>query len=87
MSDQSDKTWESRILDRHPEVREAVAGSKDFHAWKDQLPSVVVDGIRYYVRGCDMLRDEDQLIFEWALQARLLPEECTRPDSDPSPGL
>jgi hypothetical protein len=81
MSDQSDKTWESRILDRYAGVREAVLGSKDFHAWKDQLPSVVVDGTRYYIRGGDMLTDEDQLIFEWALQAGLLPEEYTGSDS------
>lgn len=81
MSDQSDKTWESRILDRHAGVREAVLGSKDFHEWKDQLPSVVVDGIRYYIRGGDMLMDEDQLIFEWALRAKLLPEEYTGSDS------
>jgi hypothetical protein len=75
MSDQSDKTWESRILDRHAEVRKAVLESKDFHAWKDQQRSVVVDGIRYYIRGGDMLVDDDQLIFEWALRAGLLPEE------------
>ena len=28
-----------------------------------------------------MLMDEDQLIFEWALRARLLPEEYTGLDS------
>jgi hypothetical protein len=81
MSDQSDKTWESRILDRHAGAREAALASKDFHAWKDRLPSVVVDGTRYYIRGGDMLMDEDQLIFEWALQAGLLPEEYTGSDS------
>jgi hypothetical protein len=72
MSDQSDKTWESTILDRHAEVRKAVLESKDFYAWKDQQRSVVVDGIRYYIRGGDMLMDEDQLIFEWALQKSTL---------------
>jgi hypothetical protein len=77
MAGESDKTWESTILHRHAGVREAVVGSKDFHAWKDQLPSVVVDGVRYYVRGGDMLVDEDQLIFEWALRTKLLPEENT----------
>ncbi len=77
MSDQSDKTWESQILDSHAGVREAVLGSEDFYDWKDQLPSVVVDDVRYYVRGGDMIMDEDQLIFEWALRARLLPEEYT----------
>jgi hypothetical protein len=81
VSDQSDKTWESTILDKHADVRKAVLESKDFYAWKEQQRSVVVDGIRYYIRGGDMLMDEDQLIFEWALQARLLPEEYTGLDS------
>lgn len=81
MSGESDKTWESRILHRHAGVREAVLESENFHAWKDQLPSVVVDGVRYYVRGGDMLVDEDQLIFEWALRTKLLPEEYTGSDS------
>ena len=80
MSDQSGETWESRILNSHAEVREAVSGSEDFRAWKDRLPSVVVDGVRYYVRGGDMLRDEDQLIFEWALRAGLLPKDYVGPD-------
>ena len=77
MSDQSDKTWESTILDRHADVRNAVLESKDFYAWKEQQRSVIVDGIRYYIRGGDMLMDEDQLIFEWALRTKLLPEEYT----------
>jgi len=81
MSDQSDKSWESTILDRHPEVRKVVLESKDFYAWKEQQRSVVVDGVQYYIRGGDMLMDEDQLIFEWALRARLLPEENTGLDS------
>jgi hypothetical protein len=73
MPDQSDNTWESAILEGRPQVREAVLESEDFRVWKDQLPSVVVDGARYYIRGGDMLKDEDQLIFEWALRKGLLP--------------
>lgn len=73
MPDPDDRTWESRILDEHPEVREAVAGSEEFQSWKDQLPSLVVDGVSYRIRGGDQLKDEDQLIFEWALRTGLLP--------------
>lgn len=80
MSNENDRTWESGILDGHAGVRQAVLGSDEFHAWKDQLPSVVLDGTRQYIRGGDMLVDEDQLIFEWAVRARLLPEEYTRFD-------
>ena len=80
MSDQDDETWESRILDQHPGVREAVAGSEEFQRWKDQLPSLVVDGVSYRIRGGDLLKDEDQLIFEWALQNGLLPGDDSGTD-------
>jgi hypothetical protein len=82
MSDKDDKSWESRILERDPGVREAVLASNDFHAWKDLLPSVFVDDVRYYIRGGDMLRDEDQLIFEWAVRTGLLPERYNLRQSD-----
>ena len=74
MADQPEKTWESTILDRHPDIRTAVFGSADFQAWKSTLPSVIVDAVRYYIRGGDMLKDEDQLALEWAYRSGLLPE-------------
>lgn len=72
MSDQEEKTREAQYLEAHPDVRRRVAGSQEFQAWKDQLPSVVVDDVRYYIRGGDMLRDEDQLIYEWAERTGVL---------------
>jgi hypothetical protein len=74
MSEESEKTFESRVLDRNPGVRTAVLATKEFHDWKDMLPSVIIDDIKFYVRGGDMLKDEDQVIFEWAHRSGLLPE-------------
>ncbi len=74
MSEESEKTFESRVLDRNPEVRIAILATKEFHDWKDTLPSVIIDDIKYYIRGGDMLKDEDQVIFEWAHRSGLLPE-------------
>ena len=72
-----EKTFESQILDRNPNIRSKVLESKAFHTWKDSHPSVVVDDVKYYIRGGDMLRDEDQLIFEWAQRSGLVPEKSS----------
>jgi hypothetical protein len=65
MESEADETVESAILDRHPGLREFVSQSEQFAAWKRQLPSVFVDGVTYYVRGGDMLKDESQIMLEW----------------------
>ena len=75
MSDENEKTFEGRVLDRNPDVRTAVMDSENFQTWKDQLQSVVVDSVTYYIRGGDMLKDLDQIIFEWARQSGLLSED------------
>lgn len=72
MSEQNEKTLESSILDRNPDIRAKVLGSKGFQDWKDNLPCLVVDAVKYYIRGGDMLRDEDQVIFEWAHRTGLV---------------
>jgi hypothetical protein len=76
MAGQNDKTFESTVLDRYPGVRAAVSQSQDFQAWKATLPTVVVDDVMFYIRGGDMLKDEDQVIFEWAYNTGLLPKEA-----------
>jgi hypothetical protein len=62
----SRSTAEARILARRPEIRRAVVASPEFAAWRDALPVVEIDGETLYVRGGDMLRDEEQIIVEWA---------------------
>lgn len=73
--EEDEKTIESALLDQHPDVRARVLASGEFHAWKEAMPSVVVDDVRYYIRGGDMLRDLDQLVVEWAHGTGLLPRD------------
>lgn len=77
MTNQDEKTYEAQLLDQSPQVRAVVSDSEEFRAWKENLPSVVVDQVEYYVRGGDMLKDEDQIVYEWARRFRpeLLPSE------------
>ena len=85
MADQ-DKTFEGAFLDRHPEIRGHVLASPEFQAWRDTLPSVVVDEVQYYIRGGDMLKDLDQVTFEWAHRSGLISEDLTDEDSEPTDG-
>jgi hypothetical protein len=66
MAGTDDRTVEARILDQHPDIREALSKSEEFLLWRNSLPSVVIDEEKLYIRGGDMLKDEDQIMFEWA---------------------
>jgi hypothetical protein len=66
------RTTEARILSHFPEVRTKVLASPEFAAWLSSLTALDVDGETLYLRGGDMLRDKDQVIFEWARQHGLL---------------
>lgn len=67
-----ERSRESRVLARYPDIRREVVASPAFQAWRGALPATEIDGERLYVRGGDMLRDEEQVIFEWARKAGLL---------------
>lgn len=71
MADQ-ERTAETRVLNRYPEIRKAVLESPPFAAWRRGLKAMNIDGETLYLRGGDMLRDEDQVIFEWARKTGLL---------------
>lgn len=77
MSNDVDRSFEARVLDRYPDIRKAVSESTDFLVWRDSLPSVDVDNERFYIRGGDMLKDEDQVVFEWARKNGLLSDAMT----------
>ena len=81
MGDESDSTFEARVLARYPRIRETVLDSEAFISWRESLSSVVVDDERLYIRGGDMLKDEDQIIFEWARKQGLLSDEMIRRDN------
>ncbi len=70
--DESEQTFEGEFLDGHSDVRKKVTRSKGFREWKKQLPTIVVDDVKYYIRGGDMLKDEDQIIYEWARRSGLI---------------
>lgn len=71
-------TFEARVLDRYPEVRESVLAAARYQQWRSALPVVTIDGETLYVRGGDILRDEDQIIFEWARREGVLTETAIR---------
>lgn len=68
---------EGRRSLRHPQVKETVSSLSDFQRWMKDLPEVVVDDVKYYIRGGDMLKDADEVMWEWARKHRpdLIPPE------------
>lgn len=81
MATEEDKTSEGRLLDQHPDIRSNVFSSADFQNWMASLPTVVVDDVKYYIRGGDMLKDEDQIVLEWARKVGLPSGEEVAQDS------
>ncbi len=71
---QPGRTVEARVLDHYPEIRRQVLESGEFSVWLQGLTALEVDGETLYLRGGDMLRDEDQVIFEWARKRGWLTE-------------
>lgn len=75
--DEANLSNEGRASLRHPEVKEEVCSLTEFQEWFQSLPEVVVDEVKYYVRGGDMLKDTDEVLWEWARKNRpdLIPPE------------
>jgi hypothetical protein len=69
------RTVETRVLDFYPDIRTAVLDSPAFEAWLMTLKQMEIDGETLYLRGGDMLRDRDQVIFEWARRNGMLNDE------------
>lgn len=69
---------EGLLSQRHPEVKRRVASLPEFQQWMGSLSEVEVDDVKYYVRGGDMLRDADQVMWEWVRRNRpdLLPPDA-----------
>ena len=49
-----------------------------FQMWRNQFPRVVVDNIEYFVMGGDMLKDEDELMLEWARRENMVTDDELR---------
>jgi hypothetical protein len=85
MADPDDVTFESTMLDRYPEIRDRARRSQAFQHWRETLRPLDVDGVTFYVRDGDRLKDENQILFEWARTNGLLTDEMlASPDQRPS---
>jgi hypothetical protein len=68
--DEANISRDGRASLRHPEVKKAVCSLTEFQEWVQQLPEVVVDEVKYYLRGGDMLKDPDEVLWEWTRKNR-----------------
>lgn len=57
MSDQQDATFATQLLNRNPQIRQAVADTEEFILWKNQFPTKEIDGVIYYLRGGPVASD------------------------------
>jgi hypothetical protein len=69
---QSDETLESQELEARPEIREQVESSPEFQDWKDELPTLDIDGEVFYLPWGDVPMDADQIVYHWARSHGLL---------------
>ena len=66
----SNLSTEGLLSQQHPQVKATVSALPEFQEWVRTLPQVVVDGVKYYIRGGDMLKDSDQVLWEWTRRNR-----------------
>ena len=69
---QSNETLESQELEARPEIREQVESSSEFQAWRDELPTLDIDGERFFLPWGDVPMDADQIVYHWARSHGLL---------------
>jgi hypothetical protein len=67
-------SFAARFLAQHRELRERVQKDQAFRDWLRQFRTVTVDDETYFVVGGDQLRDEDELVLEWARRHQLVTE-------------
>ncbi len=75
--DESNLSADGRRSRRHPGIKNAVSALPEFKQWIEGLAEVTVDDIKYYIRGGDMLKDADEVVWEWTRRHRpdLIPPE------------
>jgi len=62
MSSQQDATFATRLLNRNPQIRRAVADTEEFILWKNQFSTKEIDGVIYYLRGGPVASDVQDLL-------------------------
>lgn len=65
-----EQTPEHHLLEDNPGTRELIESLPEFHAWRNALPVVEVDGDTFWVVGGDQLKDNEQVIVAWMRQFR-----------------
>jgi len=68
MQYQAPQTYEGQILHENPEIRGKIMSSSQFQEWKQKLTRLNIDDEELYLRGGDMLKDEDQISMEWVIK-------------------
>jgi hypothetical protein len=68
-------SFAARFLAQHADLRERIQKDEAFRTWLGRFKTVSVDEETYFIVGGDMLRDEDELVLEWARRHRLVTEE------------
>jgi hypothetical protein len=88
MTGQSNETLEAQELSARPEIRELVVASTEFQRWKDDLPTLDIDGERFFLPWGDIPMDSDQIVYHWARSHGLLDGTQSSDDRGPvgSPG-
>jgi len=80
MTNSNEKTFETKFLDKYPSIRQVVNKSPEFLTWKNQLPIILIDGIKFYLIGgsgsigADQQKEEDELIYSWARKNGIVSE-------------
>ena len=80
---QSNQTLESQELESRPEIREQVEKSPEFQSWRDELPTLDIDGERFYLPWGDIPMDVDQIVYHWARSHGLLASTESSEDGQP----
>ena len=75
MSSDENLSFAGRFLRKQTELRNRVLKSAEFKEWFGGFKHLDIDGERLYVCGGDMLKDQDELILEWARREHLVSEE------------
>jgi hypothetical protein len=68
-------SFAARFLRQAPGIRDRVLASHEFTEWLKPSKSVVIDGNKFYIVGGDMLKDEDEMILNWARKQGLVDQE------------
>lgn len=68
-------SFAARFFAQHADLRERIQKDEAFRNWLSHFRTVNVDEETYFIVGGDQLRDEDELVLEWARRHQLVTED------------